>query len=116
MSTYSGKAETSEAASTFADQMAERAKATVDPVEAMTMRVASAMMAVLPKHASKASEVETLMLAIPSICISIVETVAATAYQNDKTKTEQATLVLLQRAVAGYEQRHGSTRIYVQSN
>lgn len=87
----------------FAAQMDDLASRTPDPVEAMTMRVASDMMALLPKHASTAKDVATLMQALPNICNSIVETVAATAYQGDMDKARTATLVILRHALAGYE-------------
>ena len=104
MTKHMGIAKTPEGVSTFSEQMAERASATVDPVEAMTMRVASEMMAVLPRHANTAQTIDVLMRAMPNICISLIETVAATAYQGDMEKTRTATLVLLKRALAGYEQ------------
>lgn len=111
---YEGRADTPAAVSTFADQMHEASKATADPVEAMTMRVASEMMAVLPRHASTARDVDVLMRALPSICISLVETVAATAYQGDMGKAQEATAILLRRAVAGYDNRADAQRIHLQ--
>lgn len=113
---FQAEAKTPEAASTFAVQMADKALSTTDPVAAMTMRVASEMMAVLPKHAATASAIHTLMHALPNICISIVETVAATAYQGDMDKTRQATLVLLQRALATYENNRDVERVHVQKS
>lgn len=100
----------SEGATAFAHQMSEMAATTVDPIEAMTMRVASEMMAVLPRHANTRQTVDTLMQAMPSICISLIETVAATAYQGDMVKTREATLVLLQKALSSYD-RPGARRI-----
>lgn len=113
---YEAHADTPETASTFAAQMDEKAKATLDPVNAMTMRVASEMMAVFPRYASTAGDVDTLLRAMPDICISVVETVAATAYQGDMNKTREATLVLLRRALASYETDRSPSRIRVQSN
>ena len=96
--------------------MDEQAKGVIDPVEAMVMRVASEMMALMPKHASTARDVDTLLRAMPNICISLVETVAATAYQGDAFKTRDATMVLLRTALASYERSRDARRIHVQSN
>jgi len=113
---FQGRARTPQQASTFSAQMDEQAKAVTDPIQAMTMRVASEMMAVMPRHASTARDVDTLLRAMPNICISIVETVAATAYQGDMEKARDATMTLLRTALASYERSRDARRIHVQSN
>lgn len=116
MTKFIGTPETSEGVSTFAAQMQEKAKTAEDPIEAMVMRVASDMMAVMPKHARTHIEIDLLLRAMPNICISIVETVAATAYQGDMAKTREATALLLRRALAIYEDDTAVRCVHVRSN
>jgi hypothetical protein len=88
--------------SAFAHQMNEAANRETDPVRAMTMRVASEMMAIFPRHASNGKDIETLIQSLPGICISLIETVCATGYKGDMTKTRIATEKILDACVDAY--------------
>lgn len=87
----------------FAAQMDDIASKTDDPVAAMTMRVASDILALLPKHANYVDSLAILMQALPNILTSIAESVSATAYRGDADQTRHATLVILRHALKSYE-------------
>ena len=102
--------------STFAAQMDDKSQSEPDPVRAMTMRVASDMMTLLPRHASTGGDLTTLMRAMPNICTSLIETVAATAYRGDMVKARRATISILEYALKQYTSDDGERVHVVKAN